>query len=38
VQNYKVNDLPIHLRKEQSLPFLRKGLKTHILRQAYSDA
>lgn len=31
------NDLPIHLRKEQSLPFSKKGLKTHIFRQAYCD-
>ncbi|CAC5412933.1 unnamed protein product [Mytilus coruscus] len=31
------NDLPIHLRKEQSLPRFKKGLKTHIFRLAYCD-
>ena len=31
------NDLPIHLRKEQSLPLFKKGLKTHIFRKAYCD-
>ena len=31
------NDLPIHLRKEQSLPLLKKGLIAHIFRQAYRD-
>ena len=31
------NELPIHLRKEQSLPLFKKGLKTHIFRLAYCD-
>ncbi|CAC5366199.1 unnamed protein product [Mytilus coruscus] len=31
------NDLPIHLRKEQSLSRFKKGLKTHIFRLPYCD-
>jgi hypothetical protein len=31
------NDLPSHLRKEQSLPLFKKGLRTHVFRQASCD-
>ena len=31
------NDLPSHLRKEQSHPLFKKGLRTHVFRQASCD-
>lgn len=32
------NELPLYLRKEQSIDCFKKGLKTHFFRKAYCDS